>query len=284
MEKYKPNLKPGTRKILSISAHPDDNEFRCGGLMALWSALGDSISTLSITDGCSGTYYETREDIRERRKKEAQNAIGTIGGTAYSLGCIDGELEPSLENRLRLIRFIRNFQPDIIITNRSNDYHPDHRYTALLIQDASYMLQVPNVAPDTPPMRYVPVIMYWGDKFRYPYTFSPDAIIDIDPVVDTKVRMLMQHESQMFEWLPWVDNILSQVPPKEKGDKARFDWVMALYKRRAVPTYADRFRPMLIERYGQEKGSRIVEAEAFELCEYGYKPSKEELDLIFSGV
>lgn len=284
MEKIKPVLEPGKRIVMAISAHPDDNEFRCGGLMALWSKLGDSIITLSITDGCSGTFYESREVIRARRRKEAKNAVGVIGGRTMTLGCIDGELEPSLENRLKLIRLIREIQPDIIITNRANDYHPDHRYANQLIQDASYMLQVPNVASDVPPMRYVPLIMFWGDCFRFPYTFSPKMIVDIDSVVDTKVRMLMQHESQMFEWLPWVDNILDQVPSKEDGDAARFAWVMALYKRRAVPTYADRFRDMLVERYGEERGRSIVEAEAFEPCEYGYKASKEELELVFSGV
>ncbi|MGH0054554.1 MAG: PIG-L deacetylase family protein [Sphaerochaetaceae bacterium] len=282
--KNKPNLEPGNRVVLCIGAHPDDSEFRCGGTIALWSSLGDKILLLSLTDGSSGTFCESPERIRTRRRAEAINSAAVIHGQSLCMGCVDGNLEPSLENRKKLITLIRETQPDIILTNRPNDYHPDHRYTAQLVQDASYMLQVPNVVPEVPPLRYVPAILYWGDSFLYPYGFSPKAIVDIDGVLDAKISMLSQHESQLFEWLPWVDSLLDQVPPEREGEKARRDWVLSLYKRRAVPTYADRFRELLVAQYGKIKAEGIVEAEAYEVCEYGFRLNGEQLATIFKRV
>lgn len=282
--KNKPNLKSGERTVLCIGAHPDDCEFRCGGIASLWSALGDHIIFLSLTDGASGTFEANRDIIAARRRKESIASAGILGGASLCMGCPDGLLEPSLENREKLIQLIRMTSPDIILTNRLNDYHPDHRYTSQLVQDASYMLQVPNIVSDVAPLRYVPVIMYWGDSFVRPYQFSPRMVVDIDSVVETKISMLMQHGSQMFEWLPWVDGILDHVPAESGCEAARRAWVMALYKRRAVPTYADRFRSFLEKRYGTSKANTVVEAEAFEICEYGYKLSTDDLELLFDKV
>lgn len=282
--KHSPNFEVGSRIVLCIGAHPDDCEFRCGGTAALWSGLGDTIIFLSLTDGSSGTFRENPQQIRKRRKLEAAASVAIIHGKSRCMECVDGSLTPSLENRFRLISLIREIQPDIIVTNRPNDYHPDHRYAAQLVQDASYMLQVPNVVPEVPPLRYVPVIMYWGDSFEFPYRFSPRAIVDIDSVLDTKIAMLSAHESQMYEWLPWVDSQLEQVPPPEAGSAARKAWTLALYRRRAVPTYAERYRDLLCERYGELRGMAVVEAEAFEMCEYGYHVDGALIKRIFAGV
>jgi LmbE family N-acetylglucosaminyl deacetylase len=195
----------------------------------------------------------------------------------------DGRLEPSVANRNMLIGLIRKLEPDLIVTNRLNDYHPDHRYTSQLVQDASYMLMVPRIVPEIPPMRYVPVIAYWGDSFQKPTAFRPDVVVGIDDVLDTKIAMLMRHESQIFEWLPWIDGTLSDVPPKGDGP-ARRQWALQLYKRRAVPPYADRYRDKLTERYGTAAGSRIVECEAFEISEYGHALSDEQSAMLFGGM
>ena len=282
--KNTPHLSAGSRTILCIGAHPDDCEFQCGGIAALWSHLGDHIIFLSITDGSSGTFDECVEHIRERRKREATQSVSIIHGESLSLGCVDGTLMPTLENRLKLIALIRKCEPDIILTNRPNDYHPDHRYTSQLVQDASYLLQVPNVVPEVPVLRYVPLIMYWGDSFRFPYPFNPDVIVNIDPAFDTKISMLCAHESQMYEWLPWVDSQLDQVPRKEEGAEARRAWTISLYKKEAIPSYAERYRNLLETRYGKEKAQDIVEAEAFEVCEYGFRIDKEKLKLVFKDI
>ncbi len=275
-------LSPGKRTILCIGAHPDDCELCCCGTIKKFSDLGDDIYLMSITDGSSGHYKYSQSKIRDIRKVEAQNSASIVNGKSLTLDVIDGELEPNIQNRIHLIRTIRNIKPDIIITNRLNDYHPDHRYTSQLVQDASYMLMVPNVAPDTPALRYVPVILYWADSFKKPIEFNPDIVINIDDTFSTKISMLMEHESQLFDWLPYIDGELDKVP-KEEDLKARREWVINFYKNRTQPSYASLYRKELIERYGDKKGASIKECEPFEVCEYGKQLTKEQLELLFNG-
>ena len=280
--KKKPCLIPGKRSIMCIGAHPDDPEFRCTGTAALWSRFGDKVILVSVTDGRAGTFSAKCEDIAARRRKEAADSASVIGAESVVIGCVDGKLEPSVENREKLISVIRHYSPDIIITNRLNDYHPDHRYTAQLVQDASYLLMVPNAVPDVPPMGYSPVIFHWGDDFTEPTPFRPDIVVDIDPAFDTKMTMLSKHVSQVFEWLPWVDGELLEVPP-ESDASGRMEWVRRLCSKRPNHRFAAIYRDKLLERYG-DKGGEIQECEAFKVCEYGYRPSGEELSMIFKGV
>ena len=280
--KTKSNLKPGTRTILFISAHPDDSEFRGCGFAALARQAGDRVVILSVTDGSSGHMSMDPISLAERRKREAQHSADVIGAESYCLGIRDGYLEPSIMNRMTMISAIRKISPDIIVTNRLNDYHPDHRYTAELVQDASYMLMVPNVCPDVPALRYNPIVLYWGDGFTSPEPFRPDVVVSIDSVIDKKLAMLYAHESQLFEWLPFVDKELDDVPGHDDKE-GRMSWIRHMYDKRIIHRFADMYRDMLIARYG-EMGMAIRECEAYQVCEYGYVPAKEELDLIFAGM
>jgi LmbE family N-acetylglucosaminyl deacetylase len=167
-------------RILCIGAHPDDCEFRCGGTTALWCRQGNQVTILSVTNGQSGHHKLPPEQVSIRRKKEAAAASRIIGAESVVLPLPDGTLEPSVENRLMLMRSIRQIAPDIIITNRPNDYHPDHRYTSQLVQDCAYMLMVPNVASDVTPLRYNPVMFYWRDAFKDPVPFQPNVVINIE--------------------------------------------------------------------------------------------------------
>ena len=280
--KTKSELRAGKRTVLFISAHPDDSEFRGCGFAALLRRKGDNVYIASVTDGSSGHMEMEPIPLADRRRKEAEASAAVIGAVSLCMGAKDGHLEPSLENRFNMIRMIRRIAPDIIVTNRLNDYHPDHRYTAELVQDSSYMLMVPNVVPDTPPLRYNPVVLYWGDSFTYPAPFKPDIVISIDDVIEEKLAMLGSHESQLFEWLPYVDGEIGKVPPA--GDKeGRREWVRYMYNKRVIHRFSSIYRDMLTARYG-EKGNSVVESEAFQICEYGYIPNKEELELIFEGM
>lgn len=277
------NLKGSGRTVLFISAHPDDPEFRGCGLAALCSKRGDTVFIMSVTDGSGGHMIMGKREVAERREREARNSAAIIGATALCMGAPDGCLEPSLKYREELIRIIRKIEPDIIVTNRLNDYHPDHRYTAQLIQDASYMLMVPNVVSDTPALKYNPMVLYWGDSFTKPQPFSPDIVLSIDDVIEDKLAMLYEHESQLFEWLPYTAGEYDRVPPKADIE-GRKEWIRYMYDKRIIHKFADMFRNQLIERYGKEKGTAVKECEAYEICEYGYIPNKEELDLIFKGM
>jgi LmbE family N-acetylglucosaminyl deacetylase len=252
-------------RILAIGAHPDDCEFACGGTTALWTRAGHTVHYISATNGGKGHHAISVRELVRRRKREAVAGAAILGATCEVLNIADGELEPTLTNRRTFIRLIRKFNPDLILTHRPNDYHPDHRYCSQLVQDASYLIGVPKMVPRVEAMRSPPVICYLADEFQKPRPFTPDIVMDIDAVVERKLEALHQHASQFYEWLPWNKGIEHQVP---KTDKQRKEFLRKNWLERDVRR-ADRFREQLISRYGKKAGSKVGHCEAFEVCEYG---------------
>jgi LmbE family N-acetylglucosaminyl deacetylase len=190
-------------RLLILGAHPDDADFAAGGLAALYRMAGHIVKMVSLTNGDAGHHQKAGHALVERRRREAAAAGAVIGATYDLMNNHDGELLPTLENRRQLIRLIRTFRPDLVLTHRPNDYHPDHRYASLLVQDAAYLLTVPAVTPDTPHLPGLPVIAYLADDFQRPYPFAPTVVIDVGKVVERIVDMLHCHESQFYEWLPY---------------------------------------------------------------------------------
>lgn len=266
-------------RILAIGAHPDDGEFKIGGMASLWANRGDRVCLMSVTNGQSGHHRDGGHALVERRMREAAAAAAVIQAESRVLPLPDGHLEPTLANRLLLIREIRSFSPDVILTNRPNDYHPDHRYTAQLVQDAAFSLTVPHIAPDSPALASNPLILYWHDAFQRPIPFQPSVVLGIDRAFETKLQMLHQHTSQMYEWLPWLDGDLERVPADETG---RMDYLRTWYQRHANPV-AQMFREKLVARYGPA-AAQIVHAEAFEPCEYGAAWTEAWEERIFGGI
>ena len=261
--------------IIVFGAHPDDCDETTGGAAILWAKMGHHVKFVSLTNGDAGHQTMGGGELAKVRMAEAQEAKKRFGIEAYDvLDHHDGELMPTLEIRLQVIREIRNWDADIVITPRPNDYHPDHRYTGVLVQDASYMVIVPNVAADTPPLKKNPVFLYAEDHFKKPNPFSPDVAVDISAIYDQKIYALAAHKSQMFEWLPWTDGKLDEVP---KGDKERLDWLAKDRERTITPD----MRKSLIKWYGADRGNKVTEAEAFEICEYGRQPSDDDIRQLF---
>jgi len=264
-------------RVLIIGAHPDDAE-KAGGTAAKYITLGHTVQLVSVTNGDAGHHEIGGAPLAQRRQAEAKQAGAAIGAEYLVLDNHDGELMPSLENRRQIIRVIREFRPDLIFTHRPNDYHPDHRYTSILVQDAAYMVMVPNIVAGTPALKKNPVIMYLSDHFTKPNPFTADVVIGIDEVIDKKIDMYHSHTSQMYEWLPWVAGYLDDVP---SDLSARRDW---LAERRVKPQarrLADQHRDRLIALYGPEKGSKIRFAEAFQKSEYGGPITNENLKILF---
>ena len=267
-------------RILVIGAHPDDCEVEVGGTAALWAAAGHTVKFVSATNGETGHYLQAGAQLAQRRIAEARAAAEVLGVQSQVLPIPNGQIEPTVFYRRMFIRLIREFQPDLVITHRPNDYHPDHRYTSQLVQDSAYLVMVPNNVPETPPLRYNPVMAYCNDDFQKPYPFSPSVVIAIDSVIEKKYDALHCHTSQVYEWLPWLEGKLEEVPA---DDAARRAWLMEQRggRDRAV---ADRFRDMLIARYGQEVGSNVQYAEAFEGCEYGTPLDETQIRRLFAGL
>ena len=267
-----------SQRILIIGAHPDDCEYRCGGVAAMWRSQGDVVRFVSLTDGRSGHHEMAPDALVTRRRVEAATASDIIGAESLVLDIPDGHLEATLANRLKVIRVIREFKPDLVITNRPNDYHADHRYTAQLVQDASFLLVVPSIVPEVPALQQMPVITYFWDAFQKPSPFHADVAVGIDDFYEIKIRQLAAHESQFFEWLPWLDRKLEDIP---SGSEERLNWLKVYFEWQHPLSIADDVRDALAIRYGEAGARSIHQAEAFELCEYGHQVTARELDAMF---
>jgi LmbE family N-acetylglucosaminyl deacetylase len=248
-----------------IGAHPDDADIKAGGTAAKWTALGFDVRLVSLTDGRAGHHEMSGGPLARRRRAEAQAAAGLIGASYQVLDHPDGELDDRLAYRHELIRLIRAYRPDLIATHRPNDYHPDHRFTGLLVQDASYLLTVPSVCPDVPHLSATPVILSFSDAFTRPCPFEAHVVVDIEDVMDRLIAMLHRHESQFYEWLPFNAGRPEEVPI---GEQARLSWLADRFRRRITPL-ADRHRDLVVRTYGAERGGRIRFIEAFEVSEFG---------------
>jgi LmbE family N-acetylglucosaminyl deacetylase len=260
--------------IIAFGAHPDDCDQGAGGTAAKYAALGHRVRFVAVTSGDAGHQTQGGGALAARRRGEAQEAGRRIGIEYVVLDNHDGELLPTLDVRLQIIRQIRQWNADLVLAPRPNDYHPDHRYTGVLVQDAAYMVVVPNVAPDTPALRKNPVFMYFEDGFQKPNPFRPDVAVSIDDVIEKKIDMLDAHVSQMYEWLPWVAGTLENVP---KDAAARRRWLRETRERR--PTSA--VMATVTKWYGAEKASAVRYAEAFEICEYGTRPDEAMIRKLF---
>jgi LmbE family N-acetylglucosaminyl deacetylase len=220
---------------------------------------------VSLTNGQAGHQSMAGPALAERRRKEAAAAGAVIGATYDVFDQPDGELLPTLENRWQVIRLMRNFRPDLVLTHRPNDYHPDHRYTSQLVQDAAYLVTVPALVPDAPHLERNPVIAYLPDEFQKPYPFEPAVVVDVTGIVDRIVSMLHCHQSQFYEWLPYNVGNLDQVPA---DDSARRDWLGKQVRTR-LRRAAERYGDWIVQIYGPDRGKKVQFIEAFEACEYG---------------
>jgi LmbE family N-acetylglucosaminyl deacetylase len=261
-------------RVIVFGAHPDDCDIRASGTAALWVKVGYAVKFVSVTNGDAGHQAMHGAELAKRRLAEAKESARRLGIEYEVLNNHDGELLPSLDVRLQVIREIRKWKADVVIGPRPHDYHPDHRYTGVLMQDAAYMVVVPNVAPETTALRKNPVFLY-QDNFQRPNPFRPDVAVDIDDVFDLKIAALDSHVSQFYEWLPWVDGKLADVP---KDVEARKQWLKHGFVNRPVTPDV---RASLVKWYGTERGNAVQHAEAFEVCEYGAQPDAARLKQIF---
>jgi LmbE family N-acetylglucosaminyl deacetylase len=252
-------------RVLIFGAHPDDPDFSAGGVAALYSRRGDVVKMISLTNGDAGHHEMGGAPLAWRRRAEAAAAGAKLGVEYITLDIHDGALLPTLENRYQVIAEIRSFRPDLIMVHRPNDYHPDHRYASQLVQDASYMVTVPNVVAHVPHLRAMPVIVYTWDRFQKPYPFQADVAVAIDEVIEQKFDALDCHVSQVYEWLPYNAQILDQVPAMPAARRA---W-LGQQRSGRFRQVADLCRDKLIEGYGEARGRQVQYAEAFEACEYG---------------
>ena len=262
--------------IIVFGAHPDDCDNKIGGTATLFAQMGHNVKFVSVTNGDAGHFEKGGGALAKIRRAEATEAGKRLGIQYTVLDNHDGELLPTLDVRHQIIREIRNWNADIVITHRPVDYHPDHRYTGVLVQDAAYLVIVPNVVSDTPPLKKNPVFLYLQDPFQKPYPFQADIAVDITNVLDKKMYGLDAHKSQFYEWLPWTEGKLSNVPSDESK---RLDYLKNIWGGKG--TITPQIKKSLSKWYGSKASETIQYAEAFEICEYGKQPTDEEILTLF---
>jgi LmbE family N-acetylglucosaminyl deacetylase len=251
-------------KLLILGAHPDDADISAGGLASIYRRLGHTVKMVSVTNGESGHHKTWGAPLVQRRRAEAAAAGAVIGAEYVTWDNRDGYLAPTLELRFQVIREIRTFKPDLVLTHRTNDYHPDHRAVGDVVRDASYMVTVPSVLPETPALRRDPVVAFMPDRFTKPTQLAGDVVVDITAELERIVDMLACHVSQFYEWLPYNMRVEDQLPADNAGKK---EWLRRWYLSRIRPQ-AERYRAELVRTYGAVRGSQIEYTEAFEVSEY----------------
>lgn len=272
---HAPSSDADSARFIFFGGHPDDCDDKAAGTAALLAQAGHRVKFVSLTHGDKGHYEQGGHALVQRRAAESREAARRLGIEAYDiLDHHDGELMPTLEVRKDVIRLIREWKADVVVGHRPNDYHPDHRYGGQLIQDAAYLVQVPSMVPSVPPTPSNPVFLYFQDDFQRPYPFQHDIAVATDATYATRLDALDAHESQFYEWLPWVEGCIDDVPD---GAQARKDWLASWWARDISPPQ----REALASWYGPERAKQIEHAESFQIAEYGYQPSDDEIRRLF---
>jgi LmbE family N-acetylglucosaminyl deacetylase len=270
----------GKLRIVVFGAHPDDPQFKAGGTAAKWAKLGHKVKLVAVTNGDIGHWQTAGGPLAQRRKAEVIAADKAIGAESEVLDIHDGELMPTLENRKLITQVIRRWQADIVIAHRPWDYHPDHRYVGVVVQDAAFMVTVPFFCPDVPALKKNPVFLYSSDRFEKPYPFRADVVVSVDDVFEQKLNAIHLMPSQVYEGgASGSEEFVRTVPPAS-DEAGRRAWLRKRWEARQR-SEADRFRDVLIKWYGAEQGKAVRFAEAFEVCEYGRQPSPDELRKLF---
>lgn len=268
----------GKLRVLCFGAHPDDCELKAGGVAVLWAAGGHHVKFVSVTNGDIGHWRDAGGPLARRRKAEVERAARVLGIATEVLDIHDGELLPTLENRRLITRLIREWRADVVMSHRPNDYHPDHRYTGVLVQDAAYMVAVPFFCPDVPPVQTNPVFLFYSDSFQKPVPFQADVAVAIDAVIERKLDALDTLESQFYEGGALGSAALLPSDPARQAVRRR--QVRASHAQRGEGV-AQRYRDALARWYGKERAAGVKHAEAFEICEYGRRPDAKELRRLF---
>jgi len=268
---------PRPLRVIAFGAHPDDAELKAAGVAALWAAQGYKVKFVAMTNGDVGHFESAGGPLAQRRKAEVAECARILGIETEVLDIHDGELTPSLENRKTVARLIRQWQADVVLSHRPYDYHPDHRYSGVLADDAAVLVVAPFFTPDTPATSRNPVFLHYSDDFQRPYAFSPDIVVSIDEVAEKKWNCVTAMPSQFGDKDSWQSRTRPNVP---QGDRERQEYLLDVVKQqnRAV---ADKYRDRLIGRYGDARGRAVKYAEAFEVCQYGREPEADELRKMF---
>lgn len=270
------NVKDKEKRVIVICAHPDDAELTTGGTCILFSRLGYKIKCVSLTNGNKGHQEGTKNEIAIRRYNETQEVKRRMNCEYEILNNEDGELEANLKNRMEVIRLIREWKADIVITHPSYDYHPDHRNTSLLVQDAAFLVNVPKILPEVLALTESPLFLYTRGRYVNRQKPQPDIVVDITPVKKEKAYIIDAHASQIYEWLPWINRSKKVIPDTQEE---KIEYILSEYVlKRGEIKENDR---SVVEKWYGSRAKGVKTIEAFEICEFGRTVNDQDIRELF---
>ena len=191
-------------RVLAVGAHPDDLEIWCGGTLAKYVARGDEVVMCVCTNGSMGSYDTPSSELAAIRLQEARASAEVLGAECLLLNLPDAGVLHTEEQRALFTDMVRQARPDVIITHPPNDYMSDHINASLNVFDASFWATAPLFLTERSALQHIPAL-YYTDAVAG-VNSNPTDYVDITETWDTKVKMLLCHESQR-RWLAEHDNI-----------------------------------------------------------------------------
>ncbi len=181
--------------VLAIGAHPDDIDLSCGGTVIKLGRQGYKVGIIDLTEGELGT-----RGSRELRLQEAEKARSILGAVVRdNLRIPDGNIENSAENRLRLIRIIRRYRPEVLLIPHDTDRHPDHEHAHILSREAWFYSGLQKISTDDGSVSQEP----WRPRAYYHFMqwfeFEPSFIVDISDEYDRRMEAVRAFRSQFFD-------------------------------------------------------------------------------------
>ncbi|OCT10518.1 GlcNAc-PI de-N-acetylase [Paenibacillus pectinilyticus] len=265
-------------QIIVITAHPDEAEIYAGGTAALYAEMGHRVKFVSLTNGECGHYQMEGKQLVERRAEEAKEAARRLGVLEYTILDIpDGQLSPTYEIRAEVIRQIRNWKADVVITfHPDGPGHVDNRTVGKIVRDAAdFIAMVPNAVSDAPHLLKSPLFLLMPDYAKR-NGYNPDIVVDIGSVIEKKLLGCDAHASQFYEFAPWQRSLLDQVPA---GWERRRDYILKWWS--TFLEVSPEMVPTLAATYGKDKADNVQYAEPFEIADFGRRPDDEEKKWLF---
>ncbi|GAB4126163.1 MAG: bacillithiol biosynthesis deacetylase BshB1 [Raineya sp.] len=173
--------------LLVFAAHPDDAELSCSGTIAAHIAMNKKVGIIDLTQGELGT-----RGTAQTRKEEAEVASQIMGlHLRQNLGFADGFFKNDKEHQLAIIKKIREFQPEIVLSNAITDRHPDHGKAAQLVRDACFLAGLAKI--ETGQLAHRPKHLYHFIQDQY---IIPDFVMDISDFWEVKKQAILAYKTQ----------------------------------------------------------------------------------------
>jgi N-acetylglucosamine malate deacetylase 1 len=176
--------------VLFIGSHPDDIELICGGTVCKLVKSGKNVGIIDLTKG----ELSTRGNLAQR-KKETEKASKVLGiKVRKNLGLKDGNIINNIENRKKLIKLIREFQPEIVFAPYPSDRHPDHINASNFVREAVFYSGLRKILTGKLPAYRPKRVFYYRHAYEIPISF----IMDVSDVFEKKIDAIKCYDSQFY--------------------------------------------------------------------------------------